>query len=39
MDMSDKDGRDAAKEYCDMCVKFSPSELTGGCRELLKKLK
>jgi len=38
MDMSDKDGREAAKEYCGMCVKFSPSELTGGCRELLKKL-
>jgi tetratricopeptide (TPR) repeat protein len=39
MDMSDKDGRAAAKEYCNMCVKFSPSELTGNCRELLKKLK
>jgi len=39
MDMSDKDGREAAKEFCKTCVKFAPSEYTSGCRELLKKLR
>ena len=39
MDMSDKDGREAAKEFCKQCVKFAPSEYTSGCKELLKKFK
>jgi tetratricopeptide (TPR) repeat protein len=39
MDMSDKDGRAAAVDFCKQCVKFAPSEFTSGCRELLKKFK
>jgi len=39
MDMSDKDGRAAAVEFCKSCVKFSPSEFTAGCKELLKKFR
>jgi len=39
MDMSDKDGREAAVEFCKQCIKFAPSEYTAGCKELLKRFK
>jgi tetratricopeptide (TPR) repeat protein len=39
MDMSDKDGREAAVEFCKNCIKFASSEHTTACRELLKKFK